>query len=329
MSRNFFRNCGLLPAIFSMGFAASIFAQTNLAPAPQNVSEPPSPPVVKPPMDFFRELLAMIPSERDGALKDRSPESKASVLAKVREYETLSADERELRLRATELRWHLLTLMPVSPTNRTVKLDAISEPMRKLVQDRLATYDKLSPKAQEAVLKGPESLQRAVQILLRRLSLPAPDATKPSQEQIQKFTEALKLIRELPADRQKAIAQKLDHFFELKPEEKTKVLAALSETERKEMEESLDKFARLPKDQQAHCVSTVTKLASLSAAEQRQFLQNAERWQAMSPAERQAWRDLVHKLPSPPRGFILPPPPNPPGLPVPVVLTNKRASNQL
>src|SRR5437773_2160 len=102
MSRNFFRNFSLLPAIFSMGFAVSIFAQTDSASAPQTISEPPAPPAIKPPVDFFRELLALSPSQRDNVLKGRSPESKVSVLAKVREYESLDADERELRLRATE-----------------------------------------------------------------------------------------------------------------------------------------------------------------------------------------------------------------------------------
>ena len=164
-----------------------------------------------------------------------------------------------------------------------------------------------------------------MQVLLRRLSLPAPYAPKPSPQQIQKFEESLKLIRELPADQQKSIAQNLDHFFELKPEEKTKVLGALSETERKEMEKSLQMFASLPKDQRDQCIGTFKKLAGLTPDERRQFLENAGRWLAMFPAERQTWRDLVHKLPSSPSGFILPPPPNPPGLPVPVVLTNKRA----
>ncbi len=318
------RQCFLAILAAFVVAASAGFAQTN------SPSLPPPPPVAKPPVDFFRELLALSPSQRDNALKDRPPENKGSILAKVREYESLNPDERELRLRATELRWHLATLMPLSPTNRAAQLNAISEPMRNLIEGRLSTWDKLSPDGKEAVLKAESSLQRAVQVLLRRLTLPSTNAPKPTPEQNQKFEEALKLIRRLPADQQKLITQ-LDHYFELKPEEKTKVLGALSETERKEMEKSLEKFARLPKEQQKRCVNTVTKLASLPAGEQRQFLQNAERWQAMSAAERQAWRDLVHEIPGilPSPTSLPPPPPNPPGLPVPVVSTNKRASNQL
>ena len=322
-SAKFLRKAGLAALAIFVVAASSASAQPT-------TPEPPPPPVAQPPVDFFRELLALNPPQRDNALKDRSLESKTAVLAKVREYESLNPDERELRLRATELRWHLLTLMPLSPTNRTAQLDAISEPMRKLVQDRLATWDKLSPDGKEAVLKAESSLQRAVQVLLRRLTLPSTNTPKPSPQQIQKFEESLKLIRGLPADQQKLIAQ-LDHFFELKPEEKTKVLGALSETERKEMEKSLEKFANLPKAQRDQCVSAFTKLASLTPDECRQFLQNAGRWQAMSAAERQAWRDLVHKIPGTPPSptGLTPPPPNPPGFPVPVVSTNKRASNQL
>ena len=36
----------------------------------------------------------------------------------------------------------------------------------------------------------------------------------------------------------------------------------------------------------------------MSASEKQEFLKNAERWSQMSPAERQAWRDLVANVPA-------------------------------
>ena len=61
------------------------------------------------------------------------------------------------------------------------------------------------------------------------------------------------------------------------------------------------------------CVKNFSKLASLSPAERREFLVNAEEWQKLKPEDREAWRKLVSKVPP------LPPPPNrlpplPPGL---------------
>ena len=84
------------------------------------------------PISFFRELLAMNAAERDQALTNRSPEQQAQILAKVREYESLKPDERELRLRVTELRWYLRPLMTAPATNRADQLAMIPEPNREL-----------------------------------------------------------------------------------------------------------------------------------------------------------------------------------------------------
>ena len=68
-------------------------------------------PRMQSPVDFFRQLLAMTPAERVASLTNRPPEARARILAKVREYQALGPDERELRLRATELRWYLTPLL--------------------------------------------------------------------------------------------------------------------------------------------------------------------------------------------------------------------------
>ena len=67
-------------------------------------------------------------AERKQALTNRSPEGQKLILAKVREYESLPPDERELRLRVTELRWYLLPLMTAPATNRPAQLAMIPEP---------------------------------------------------------------------------------------------------------------------------------------------------------------------------------------------------------
>src|ERR1041384_2974448 len=57
----------------------------------------------KPPIDYFRQLLAMTPAEREEALASKPPHHKDFLLSKVREYEALKPEERELRLRSTQL----------------------------------------------------------------------------------------------------------------------------------------------------------------------------------------------------------------------------------
>src|ERR1019366_7847670 len=90
-----------------------------LPPDPPVPPDPPPPlPPAQSPISFFRDLLAMNGAERKQALTNRSPEGQKLILDKVREYESLPPDERELRLRVTELRWYLVPLMTAPATNR-------------------------------------------------------------------------------------------------------------------------------------------------------------------------------------------------------------------
>ncbi|HSY74859.1 MAG TPA: hypothetical protein VK810_05260, partial [Dongiaceae bacterium] len=75
------------------------FSVTNIMPPPM--------PLAHSPVDFFRNLLAMTPRDRNNFLTNKSPEVRERILGKVNEYLVLDPNERELRLRATELRWYL------------------------------------------------------------------------------------------------------------------------------------------------------------------------------------------------------------------------------
>src|SRR5690348_4047371 len=85
------------------------------------------------PVDLFRQLLAMTPEEREDYLTNRPSQTRERILAKIAEYEALDPDERELRLRATELRWYLLPLLQVPPDKRTARLAQVPPGMRELV----------------------------------------------------------------------------------------------------------------------------------------------------------------------------------------------------
>jgi hypothetical protein len=91
----------------------------------------------------------------------------------------------------------------------------------------------------------------------------------------------------------------LKHFqsiFDIRPDEKTKILATLSESERHQVERTLQLFGDLTPVQQARCIRSFEKFASLSPDDRRQFLKDASRWEIMTPSERQTWRDLVYSL---------------------------------
>src|ERR1041385_1073152 len=79
----------------------------------------------KSPVAAFRDLLNMDAAERTKALADRSEETRRRILAKIREYQSLRDDERELRLRVTELGYYLRPLMRTPATNRVAQLASI------------------------------------------------------------------------------------------------------------------------------------------------------------------------------------------------------------
>ena len=62
---------------------------------------PPLPSTPQSPVEFFRNLLAMSPRDRNDFLTNRPPPVRERILAKVNEYLALDPGERELRLRAT------------------------------------------------------------------------------------------------------------------------------------------------------------------------------------------------------------------------------------
>ena len=64
----------------------------------------------------------------------------------------------------------------------------------------------------------------------------------------------------------------------------------------------------MPNARRELCLKGFQQFASLSPDERAQFLQNAEQWQAMSGADREAWRTLVAQVGMPAL------PPLPPGL---------------
>ena len=289
---------------------------------------PPPPPAIKSPVDSFRELLGMSPLERKKFLEGKPAKIQAGILDKLREYQLLQVDERELRLQATELRWWLLPLMREPATNRATQLAVVPDHLRNLVADRLALWD-LVPRPLQKELLDNEEKQRLFdqlgpltpaqrEVILKNLS---PERRKELEAGLELW------LKMTPAARKKT-CDRFERYFELTAAEQKKVFSTLSETERRQMEKTLRSFAKLPPEKRIACLRSFEKFATMDAVDRQLFLKNAERWQLMSPAERQTWRDVVNRIPEMPP---LPPgaggarsvlPPAPPGM-APPLATNR------
>lgn len=281
---------------------------------------PPPLPVAKAPIEYFRELLALSPAERERALAERVPEQRKILLAKFKEYEAMNAEERELRLAVTELRWYLMPLMKTVPAERGERLKEIPSEKRPLVEDRLGRWDVLSPSQQKEFLDN----EMTIHYFLRLQSSAVDQKTNLLEElppeRRQKVEKELERWRSLPAEQRDRMCHRFQEFFELNSKEKQKTLGALSEPERAQMEKTLQTFSQLQPEQRRHCIRSFSKFANMSLPERNEFLKKAEMWQNMSASDRNAWRELVNKLPQMP--------PLPPGLkfppmpPSPLMATN-------
>jgi hypothetical protein len=256
---------------------------------------------------LFRRLLSLSNRERENYLTNRPPEKRAALLSKIHEYLAMDPDARELRLRATELRWQLLPLLSTAPADRAPRLAQVPEDLAPLVQSRLAEWDKLPAALQQEFLANDHTLQYF--------------ATVNNTNQTAADNAA-------GAERQKTAAQ-FNQFFELTPEEQKSTLKTISSTERVQMEGTLEAFGKLSAPQRRQCIRAFEKFKELSPSEQAEFLKNAGRWAQMTPKERQTWRDLVNQVPAwPPVPPNLITPPMPPRLSTPlhahpVVATNR------
>ena len=289
----------------------------NLTNAAAILPVPPTLPAqfFKSPVTIVRELLAMTPVERRQSLSNRPPEIASRILAKVREYESLKPNERELRLRATELQWYLQPLMSLAPTNREARLARIPEEMRKQVEERLGRWDLLPAPMQEELLNNEMTARYFTQLETATEEQKQKILAQMSPERRTKLEAGLDRWRGFSDERREKTLQSFNAFFELTPAEKQKALSSLSEAEQRQMEKTLQTYASLPVEQRAQCLRSFEKFAEMSLAERSAFLKNAERWKLMTPAERESWRTLVRfapMQPPQPSGVRLPPlPPMP------------------
>ena len=264
-----------------MGAAHYLAAQESSSPAPTNAPGTATLSTAKEsydaisPVAYFRTLLAMSPQQRVICLTNRPPDTRKRILQKVQEYERLSPDERELRLRATELRWYIMPLLAAPAGNHDRALAGIPADLREIVRTRLTEWDILPQPLKEEFLENEKALYYFAGV--RRPDNGAEDVA-------------------LAAQRAR-ISSQFNQFLELTPDEKKQTLDSLSTEERFQMQKTLEAFGKLTSVQKYQCIQNYARFAGMSDMDRAEFLKNAERWSQMSAVERQAWRDLVANVP--------------------------------
>lgn len=276
---------------------------------------------------YFRRLLSATPAERARLLAGKPAPQLRVLTNSLRTYLALPAAERELRLRAMELRTLLTPLLRLAPAERAARLSSAPAAYRPVLEERLAYWDRLPPHLQQQVLEEERATRFGSSRALvgDRPAMPPVPLGDLSPARQAALAPVLTPWQATTPARQRDVITAFTNLFDQPGDQRNRRLdpLPLSAEERALIEKALEAFRRLEPLQRQACVNGFKKFAELSPAERVQFLRNAEAWQKMSPEDRQRWRDLVNHmppLPPLPPGFgvpPLPPVPRPPAVPSP------------
>jgi hypothetical protein len=265
----------------------------------------PPPPLPASPVATFRMLITTNEAGRNQWLALHKPGQREYLQSKIAEYLALSVEEREARLQALRLRWYLPQLMKMPSADRAARLAQIPEPERALLSGKLKVWDILPPPIRQDLLEN----QLAISVFLSAKQGGSPEGLPPgvSPERRKELEAQSKRLDELPSQRRAHAIATFERIFGLPTNEQGKALQRLTPTELAQMQQTLTRFNTPAERQQA--LAGFRKFAELSPEDRAAFLQTADRWQAMSEADRENWRKMVTRLRS--AGAIPPlPPPN-------------------
>lgn len=248
------------------------------------------------PVTAFRVLLAMRSDARATELAAKPARVREVLSTRLREYDALAPAEREARLRATELHYHLRPLLTTIPLTRPAQLAVVPESFRPLVEERLAAWDKLPAQIQREILTNERLLQAITRPNVPNAFPPLPPGLEP------RVPDNVAHWQTLDAQQREQLLDSFTYYFRLDDNAKTRVVAALPEPKRAAAERTLDQFAQLTTGERAACMTALRQLSQMTQAEQTRFYANAEQWQKMSETERAAWRRVVIEFPPLPPG---------------------------
>jgi hypothetical protein len=274
-------------------------------PAPIRAPGLPFPPLPPSPVAIFRMLLATNEEGRTQWITKWKPTQRQYLESKVAEFTKLAADEREIRLQTLELRWYLPQLMTMTPAERKARLESIPPPQRSMLETKLATWDILLPDIKKDILDNVQ----VVSVVL----FPSPGGENvlrglPPERQ-EELRRQFENLNALPEERREQVLAHFKLYFEFTPAEKTKALQRLTIAQRAQMRKTLAPLEILPPPLREKALTGVEKFSELSPAERAAFLQSAARWEKMSEAEREKWRQRAAQVQKT-RALILPPHPS-------------------
>jgi hypothetical protein len=221
------------------------------------LTDPPMPDTS--PIAEFREWLKATPTQRTEALAARHPQNRKILEEKISQYLSLSEEERERRLDASELRWYLRTLMEQPVDVRAARLEKAPEHLRKTIQERLKLWDAVPLNAQKKILENELTIeQKTIQDYLQEFfKLPE-----------QKQEKALNSFQ--PRERSE-ISKTLTVFRQLPPGERSKTTAAFS------------KFATMGRDERLVFLNKVNRWKAMSPEAKDEWRQVVKEVPAMPP----------------------------------------------
>ena len=310
MGMNPMRSSMLWSVVILTASVRVVMGQAPATPLPSGAMRLPSLPPTAPQsgIAYFRELLSAKPEEREKLLANKNAHYRAVMEAGIRRYEAYPPDEREVRLRSMELRYHVTSLLREPLRNRVERLKQVPEKDRPLVEERLKYWDQLSSAEQKEALEN----ERMTRDVFSISSPPVPRQLQLNQQtsnQVLQIEQQLVRWQTLPDARRVQIQKNFTNLFEFSVSGKAKdqlQSLPLTPAERELMDKAIVEFKKLPLSTRLLCVRNFPKFAELSPQERQQFLVNAQEWQKMTPEDRQTWRRLVSKVPRLP--------PLPPGL---------------
>lgn len=305
--------------------AAAAILMVSMATSAASPVPPPLPPLPQSPVATFRQLLAQSPAERSRALSLRPEKQRETLASRLAEYDVLTESEREQRLQATDLYWHLQQLLRRAPSERDVLLAAAPAELHAILRERLRLWDDLPESDRQSLLQH----ERAIRYFAR-LRAVQPPPLPPSNDRTPTLSAApavpirvqleLGPLQQLTPEQRERARRQWSQFFETPAPRVQRTLQAMDARERAAMEQVLERFRKLNPEQRQTCIDSFVRFTTLTPVERAEFLRRAELWEKLPTDERSAWRGLVNKLP------LLPPlPPTAAAQPpLPAVRSNPR-----
>ena len=283
---------------------------TASAQSPSSEANPP--PLPHSPVAQFRDWLKLDEANRAAALADKPEPVRRILLAKLTEYDAMDLELREARLRATELQFYVRPMLQLSLSERTRRLDQIPEEYRPLAEERLAQWDALEADTRAELLTNAWAIRYFVRLETTAEAEQAAFDHELSPQRRTQFETELTRWKALPPAQRRDLSRAFHQFFELPAAKQHRALDSLPESERLQIETTLQAFAQLAPNQRQACLDSFRRFAGLTPSPRNDFLRSAERWREMSPDDRATWRRLVTQLPplppiSPTRTSTLPP----------------------